>query len=192
MQVRSRRVAPVVRPPDGWSAVAARLVALSVVVLLAGCVDDATPGPTTSAGPSRATSTPTPAATPSPSVPAPVPSETTPPAEPPAPSPAPPAAPPTIEVVVTASGWQAATSSVEVWAYTAVLESGGTCTLDLAGPGGATVSTSQQAEPDASTTSCGLLAVPRDRLARGSWTGTVTYTSSSGSGVAAVAPMDVP
>ncbi|WP_203749138.1 hypothetical protein [Cellulomonas chitinilytica] len=98
----------------------------------------------------------------------------------------------TVDIVVTTSGWQPATGAVEVSAYATGVESGGTCTLDLVGPAGATAQASQAAEPDASSTSCGLLAVPGSRLSSGTWQGTVSYVSPSSSGTVALSPIEVP
>jgi len=150
------------------------------------------PGPNPSATPTGAatsapTSAPDPSATasaaPDPgSSPAPAPAE-------PEPGPGPGSA--TVDVVVTFSGWNTATSTVEVGAYAATLVPG-TCTLRLTGPAGATAEASAATVADASTVSCDGLAVPRGQLSTGTWSGAVEYTSSQGSGRAPVAPMDIP
>ncbi len=192
MQVRTRRVASATTPyhpargrrhgPTGL------LVALAAVFLLAGCTDG-----TRGASTSTPTVTGTAAPTPTPGTTA---NEATPPPPGAEPPPAPPVPAPTgpggAEVVVTNAGWLASSGAVEVAAYVAAVEAGGRCTLTLTGPGGATATASQTAEPDASTTSCGLLAVPGDQLTSGTWTGTVAYVSPTTSGEAAVAPMQVP
>jgi|GEM_PF-2276635 len=100
--------------------------------------------------------------------------------------------PAAVAVVVTFSGWNTLTSALEVGGYADTVEQGGTCTLRLAGPGGATAEVSGSALPDAASTTCGLLAVPRDRLAAGSWTGTLSYASATSAGEVAVPAVAVP
>ncbi|QGQ18879.1 hypothetical protein GC089_06020 [Cellulomonas sp. JZ18] len=94
--------------------------------------------------------------------------------------------------MVTSAQWQPGTAAVEVSAYVSVVEQGGECTLTLEGPGGASARTSQPALADASTTSCGLMSVARDRLAPGTWTGSVRYVSPTTSGEARLTPMEIP
>jgi hypothetical protein len=169
---------------------ARRAVPLAVLVLLAACTPSG-PGsdPTATPTPAPSASSPAPSLEPSPTTSAAPPAEPTPT---PAPSGGDSGATRTVDVVVTTSGWQPTTGAVEVSAYVTAVEAGGTCTLDLVGPAGATAQASQSAEPDASSTSCGLLTVPGSRLARGTWQGTVTYVSPSSSGTAALSPIEVP
>ena len=83
-----------------------------------------------------------------------------------------------VAVVVTFAGLQA--GQVEVAGYVAgVVEPGGTCTVELSGPGGAEATTSTEALPDATTTSCGWLSVPSDGMAAGAWTATLRYDSAA-------------
>ncbi len=165
-------------------------VPLVVALLLAGCTS-ATP----SQPPGASSSTPAPA--PTGSVPAPsgtdlsgagTPSDES--TERPDASPAP--TPDEVEVVVTFAGWNAPTTAAEVGAYVPRVETGGRCTLVLTSAGGTRAEVESVAEPDATSTSCGLLSVPGERLAAGTWTGTVTYTSPTASGEAPVPPMEIP
>lgn len=95
-------------------------------------------------------------------------------------------------VTVTSVGWNPATAALEVSAYVDVLQTDGTCTLVVTGPGGATWRASSPAQPDASTTSCGLMSVSQDHLTPGSWTGAVEYSSPQTSGQVAFGPIEVP
>jgi hypothetical protein len=106
--------------------------------------------------------------------------------------PADPAAGSSADVVVTYSGWVDQSSSVEVGAYVAgVVESGGTCTLTLTGPGSTRTAT-VTGEADAGSTSCPTMAVPGAQLSTGSWTAVVAYRSTDASGTSASATVDVP
>ncbi|HEY5515551.1 MAG TPA: hypothetical protein VIK12_05025, partial [Pengzhenrongella sp.] len=67
----------------------------------------------------------------------------------------------------------------------------GTCTLTLT-QGAATVTTSITAEPDAASTSCGTLTVPRADLAPGRWTGVLRYASTASVGESASFTIEVP
>jgi cytoskeletal protein RodZ len=62
-----------------------------------------------------------------------------------------------------------------------ITEEGGTCTLTLT-KGGVTVTESKEATPDASTVSCGLITIDRSRLTTGSWTATLSYSSTKSEG----------
>ncbi len=171
------------------------LVVFGVTAALAACTTgtpqasptSATPAPstTTTASPSPSSTTDVPTASSTPAAPSAPPQE--PAQEPTAPAPA----PGTVDVVVTFSGWNAASSSIEVGAYAATLTPG-TCTLRLTGPGGAMVTAEAPTVGDATTVSCDGLAVPAARLSSGSWSGVVEYTSPQASGRAQVEPMDVP
>lgn len=119
--------------------------------------------------------------------------------EAPAPSPTPPPPPPavpvdptaTVQVVVVSAGWEAGTASVEASAMVPVLEEGGTCTLALT-QGPATASTSGPAAVAATTTSCPLLAVPRDQLGPGVWDAVITYVSPATTASSTVFQVEVP
>ena len=65
---------------------------------------------------------------------------------------------------------------------------GGTCTL-TATKGGVTVTGSGPATPDATTTSCGTVGIPRAQLSTGTWTATLTY--STGTASVSAAPVQV-
>jgi hypothetical protein len=96
------------------------------------------------------------------------------------------------DVVLSFVGWVAQTSSVEGGGYLSpVVESGGTCTLELE-KGNRTVTVSSNAEPDASTTACGHLAVPRAKLSAGSWTAVLRYTSPTTTGSSEPSTVEVP
>lgn len=159
-------------------------------------------GPAPVAAPSASGSpTPTPttaAPTPTPTTAAPEPQPTAPAAQPgdpaatPAPAPAAPdAGPAEVDVVTTYAGWNDLSRSVEVGAYVALVESDGSCTVTLTGPGG-TVTADAAATPDASTTACGELAVPGTSLGTGSWQAVVTYSSPRSTGVGAPVTVEVP
>jgi hypothetical protein len=95
-------------------------------------------------------------------------------------------------VVVVYSGWDDASSAIEVDGYVAeVVEAGGTCTLTLT-RGGASAQVSAPAEPDASTTSCGALRVPADQLSAGTWKAVLAYESATSSGTADAVEVTVP
>ncbi|MCC2335685.1 hypothetical protein [Cellulomonas wangsupingiae] len=171
-----------------------------LVVLLAGCVtgtpqDPAagTPRPTSTASATGASASPstTPVADPpataaaTPPAPSPAPSA-------PAPGPAAPARTP-VEVVVSWAMWDEQAGQVQVAGYAAdVVESGGTCTLTLR-LGEHTVTAEQQATPDATTTTCGAVAVPRDRLPQaGTWVAVMSYVSDKSSGSSPDVSIGVP
>lgn len=139
----------------------------------------APPSSTSTQGTPSATPTTTPLpddATPSPSA-----SATTAPAgvEPTAPTPT--DGHQTVGVVVTYSGWDAAESVVEVGAYAATLVDDGTCTVTLTS-GARRVSSSGATLADVSTTSCGRLTVARSNVSSGTWTGIVSFDSTTRTG----------
>lgn len=169
---------------------------LLLMALLGACGQASAPAtPSASATPSATRPTPTDVATPSatPVVPAPpAPAPTPAPTHQASPSARPTAALPSTGVTITSDGWNASTAAIEVSAYADGVHSGATCTLVLTGPGGATAQVSVAAQPDASTTSCGLMAVPRDHLTAGTWNGQVQYLSSQASGRAVFGPIEIP
>ena len=96
-----------------------------------------------------------------------------------------------VAVVLTYSAWSAADRQVLAGGYAAgVIEDGGVCTLTLT-QGGSTVTVEGPAMPDASTTVCGGLVVPGNRLTAGTWQATLTYASSTHHGTSASAPVEV-
>ncbi len=165
-------------------------VAATVAATTTGCTGDPRTPPTTATTSATATATaspstpPDPLGTPTPAT-TPDPGAATPTA-PPAPTPA------TVDVVVAWSSYDAASASVQASGYANVVESAGTCTLELTGPGGRTASTTVPALADATTTSCGVMSVPRSQLAAGTWNGTVRYASATSTGAAATTPVEVP
>jgi hypothetical protein len=97
----------------------------------------------------------------------------------------------TVPVVLTYSAWSAEDRSVLAGGYVSgVIEDGGICTLTLT-QGSATVTVEGPAMPDASTTVCGGLTVPGDRLAAGTWRATLSYASPAHAGTSATAPVEV-
>lgn len=100
---------------------------------------------------------------------------------------------PLANVAVTYSLWDPATASVEVAGYvTDIVESGGTCTLTLTSAG-RTVSVTQKATADATTTSCGMLSIPRAKLpGSGALSAVLSYTSSEHAGSAPAVTVEVP
>lgn len=194
------------------------LLALSLaVVLLVGIVvgvaaaagwgpfaDDAPePAPTTSGSTESPTTgpaeEPTPTETETGSAPAtPAPEETSGPTAGPTVEPtseptdaAPPAGTDTATVVITYAGWEDSTSSVEVGAYAALLDSAGQCTLTLTQTG-TTRTQTIDALVDVSTMSCGGFQIGRGDLAPGTWTAVVTYESAASSGTSEPVEVVVP
>jgi len=94
-------------------------------------------------------------------------------------------------VIVTYADAAPGTGDLEVGAYAAAVDTGGTCTLS-ATAGGKTVSASIPATPDVSTTSCGGLTVGHDKLGSGTWQVTVTYGSSTLAGTSAPVQVTLP
>jgi hypothetical protein len=95
-------------------------------------------------------------------------------------------------LLVSYSGWNNDTESVEIGSYLpAVVEGDGTCTLTLT-RGDDKATASGPGTPDASSTSCSGLAVPGSDLSSGTWTAVVTYESSSSSASSEPLDLDVP
>ena len=100
--------------------------------------------------------------------------------------------PQSTEVVLSFLGWNTKDSAVEAGGYLSpVVETGGTCTLALT-KDGQTVTATSPAQADASTTSCGNLAVPRAKLRPGSWTAVLRYASKTTTGSSDPSPVVVP
>lgn len=149
-------------------------------------------------GPDESAATPDHSATPT--SPAPEPDVSPPPTPAPstpaatdAPATPPPAAPELSPTTVTASFWgfDAATATAQVGGYADVVETGGTCTLVLT-RGDDRASVAGAAQPDAASTTCGTLSVPRSELSAGSWTAELSYTSATSTGVAPTITIEVP
>lgn len=96
-----------------------------------------------------------------------------------------------VEVVVTFAGWNTLSGSVEAGAYAPVVESDGQCVLALTRDG-ASVTADHAAVADVSTTACADLATTPGALAPGTWTGTVSYSSSTSVGVSDPFSVEVP
>lgn len=94
-------------------------------------------------------------------------------------------------VVITYADWVPETSEVEVGAYAAVVEEGGTCTLTLTGAG-ASATRTNDALTDVSTVSCGGFLIPGSELSTGTWSAVVTYASPSFSGTSSPVEVSVP
>lgn len=96
-----------------------------------------------------------------------------------------------VAVEVTSWGWNAAERKAQVRGYaTGIVEDNGTCTLTLT-KDGRTVTADSSAVPDASTTSCGAVAVPGDRLSAGTWQAVLRYESARSSGSAEAVEIEV-
>jgi hypothetical protein len=101
-------------------------------------------------------------------------------------------APRTTDVVLSFVGWNTTTAAVEAGGYLSpVVESGGTCTLALT-KGSRTVTAVAPALADATTTSCGDLAVPRAQLTPGGWTAVLRYASKTTTGTSDAMRVAVP
>jgi hypothetical protein len=96
------------------------------------------------------------------------------------------------DVVLSFVGWDRTTAAVQAGGYLSpIVESGGTCTLELT-KGDRTVSARSSAEPDATTTACGNLSVPRAQLTAGSWSAVLRYSSPRTRGSSAPTTVEVP
>ena len=96
------------------------------------------------------------------------------------------------DVVLARAAFDEESGSVRGSGYVSpVVETGGTCTLELTRDG-RTVSVSGPAEPDASTTVCGGLAVPGDQVGPGRWEAVLRYRSANTSGESAPLDVEVP
>jgi hypothetical protein len=96
-----------------------------------------------------------------------------------------------VPVVLTYSAWSPADRQVLAGGYVSgIIEDGGTCTLTLT-RGSSSVTVEGPAMPDATTTVCGGLAVPGDRLSAGTWQATLSYASPTHQGTSATAAVEV-
>ncbi len=94
-----------------------------------------------------------------------------------------------VSVVVTYAGWDPSRSLVVAGAYVdGVIEAAGTCRLVLSGPDG-DIEATGTATPDATTTSCGELAVAAPS---GAFTATVSYSSDTARGESDATAVQVP
>jgi hypothetical protein len=98
----------------------------------------------------------------------------------------------TASIFITQHGWNSSSGQVEISGYLAGLyETEGTCTVTLTA-GSRSVSASTPATPDATSTSCGGLAVPGSKLSSGTWSAVVTYESATSRGTSEPVQVDVP
>ncbi len=139
-------------------------------------VDAGGSGQASASAPASAAGSATPTATPSPTTGA-------------APSATPGGAP--VQVVLGYAGWEP-NGTVEVGGFvSSAVEAGGTCTVTLT-QGGRQVEVAGPAKPDATTTNCGSLTVPGERLTPGDWEATLSYRSSASHGASEPATVTVP
>jgi hypothetical protein len=88
----------------------------------------------------------------------------------------------TAQVTLVFAEWDAAGGRLEAGGFVAdVIQSGGTCTL-TASRNGIEVEATREGEADATTTSCGVLTLPGDRLGAGDWQVTLSYRSATHGG----------
>ncbi|MBF0687198.1 MAG: hypothetical protein IR158_05435 [Cellulomonas sp.] len=177
---------------------AAVVVVLAVVLLGVGAValrfgtrdvaDAATATPTPSATRATPTASMTPDDDPAPR-PTPSPTSSSAPTEEPTAEPTPSGdTRQDVAVSVTIAEWNAASGAVEVSGYADVVEDGGTCTLTITRDG-RTVTGSEVAVADASTTSCGLMSAAPTTPSAGTWQAVLSYSSDASRG--ASAPVEV-
>jgi hypothetical protein len=96
-----------------------------------------------------------------------------------------------VAVTVTFYGWNATSQVVQVGGYVAgVVEEGGVCTLTLT-KGGRSVTGRTDAVADASTTACGAVTVPGDRVSAGTWQAVLSYSSAGHSGTSDAVDVEV-
>jgi Na+-transporting methylmalonyl-CoA/oxaloacetate decarboxylase gamma subunit len=96
-----------------------------------------------------------------------------------------------VTVVVTSADWDAAGAQVEATAFVSGVLEPGTCTLTLTS-GATTVTAQSPAAPDATTTTCAPVDVPRSRLSAGTWQAVVSYRSSTSEGTSSASQVVVP
>jgi hypothetical protein len=96
-----------------------------------------------------------------------------------------------VQVVLGYAGWEPG-GNVEVGGFVAsAIEVGGTCTVTLTREG-RQVEATRPAEPDATTTNCGILVVPDDQLSPGDWQATLSYRSATSYGTSEPTLVTVP
>jgi hypothetical protein len=98
----------------------------------------------------------------------------------------------TVPVALTYVDWDPTGGQVEASGFVPeVVELGGSCTLSLA-KGDLHVETTRTAEPDATTTNCGLLTIAGDKVPAGTWTAALSYRSTKSQGTSAPMSVTVP
>jgi hypothetical protein len=89
-------------------------------------------------------------------------------------------------------GWNADVRAVEAGGIVpAIVESGGRCTLTLT-QGGTMADASSDAIDNVTSTSCGEMLVPGDRLSPGTWRAVLTYESATAEGSSEPVDIEVP
>jgi hypothetical protein len=97
-----------------------------------------------------------------------------------------------VDVVVTYAGWDPTAQAMEVDGFVSgVVEAGGTCRATLTS-GGRTVASEVRAQPDATTTTCGVMQVHDAALTAGTWQVVLSYRSAGSSGASAPTTVAVP
>jgi hypothetical protein len=96
------------------------------------------------------------------------------------------------QVALAYAEWDAAGSRLEAAGFVAdVIQSGGVCTV-TAIRNGTVVEVAVDAEADATTTNCGVLTVPGDRLVAGDWQVALSYRSATHQGTSQPLTVTVP
>ena len=89
-------------------------------------------------------------------------------------------------------GWNADVRAVEAGGIVpAIVESGGRCTLTLT-QSGVTADASAEAIDNVTSTSCGEMLIPGDRLSSGTWRAVLTYESTTAEGASEPVDIEVP
>ena len=95
-----------------------------------------------------------------------------------------------MQVSTTYTGWDDASATVVIAGYVSgAIEDGGTCTATLT-KGGTTLTAEAEGIADASTTSCGQLAV--SGASAGTWSAVLSYQSGASAGKSAPVSVVVP
>ncbi|MBM7805808.1 hypothetical protein JOD57_001645 [Geodermatophilus bullaregiensis] len=97
-----------------------------------------------------------------------------------------------VDVVITYSGVEPGTATLEVAGFAAVVEDGGECVLTLSRSGHDDVRVEGAGTPDVRTTACGALSVPVGGLAPGEWTARLAYRSATSSGTSPSQTVEIP
>ena len=96
------------------------------------------------------------------------------------------------QVFLAYADWDPAGARLEAAGFVSgLIQSGGTCTL-TATLNGRSVTTTSDAEADATTTNCGQLTLPADQLVPGEWDVTLSYRSATHRGTSQPTPVTVP
>lgn len=97
-----------------------------------------------------------------------------------------------VQVVITYADANPDGGGIEVDGFVpGVVESNGRCTLRLTN-GQRSAEVSGDAQPNASTTSCGALVVPADQVSAGTWGAVLSYASATSAGSSSLVDVVVP